>query len=471
MHIGIDCKPLQEGPAGVQTYLRNLVRELASIPEIRVTCFYSTAFKAPELPAGGDVKAVKGPWINNWVWTEWQLPRAVHASNAPGGCRVPGVGGQGSGIGYRVSEVGGSGVGTEDSEQGRSEGLDRAAADTRPVTSKQSSNLTPDPQSTNPQPPTRHPTPDTGHLTPDTRHPTPHSQYPIDIFHFPAYTASSRLNCSKVVSIHDVSYAAHPDWYPHAGGKIRQRFYRRSAECADAVITISEFSKREIARVYSIAPERIFSIYLASGLEDVKAAARWDRPQRLQWYLLHVGDLHARRNLLTALDAFKMVALDRDLDFVFIGRDLGARAEIQQHAKNLGCQNRLHFLQDLPLDQMPHWYRNAALMVYPSLYEGFGLPLLEAMQCGCPVVASRAACIPEITGDAAWLVDPLNAREIADGIRTILAQPETRELLVKKGLQRARQFSWKKTADETVAVYRQVLQRKDAKTQSRKDNS
>jgi glycosyltransferase involved in cell wall biosynthesis len=171
-----------------------------------------------------------------------------------------------------------------------------------------------------------------------------------------------------------------------------------------------------------------------------------------------VGDLHARRNLLTALDAFCTEAADRDLDFVFIGRDLGARAEIQQHARNLGCQDRLHFLQDVPLDQMPHWYRNAALMVYPSLYEGFGLPLLEAMQCGCPVVASRAASIPEVVGDAAWLVDPMSVREIAEGIRAILTQPETRERLIQKGLQRVKQFSWKKTAENTVGVYRRVLQ-------------
>ncbi|HEY3132771.1 MAG TPA: glycosyltransferase family 1 protein [Acidobacteriota bacterium] len=409
----------------MQTYLRNLLPELASIPEIQVACFFSMAFEAPALPAGVKRIPVKGPWINNWVWMEWQLPRAVR--------RMANDEWRMTNEENRKSQV----AGRRSKEELKSNEMSSSASEVRTDSGSR-------------------------HSTFDIRHST------FDLFHFPAYTASSRMSCRKVVSIHDVSYAAYPNWYPHSGGKIRQRFYRRSAECADGIITLSQFSKSEITRVYSIEPSRIFRVHLASGLERVKPAQRWDRPPKGQWYLLHVGDLHARRNLLTALDAFNVVSEERHLDFVLVGRDLGARSDIQQHARKLGCQNRLHFLQDVPLDQMPHWYRNAALLVYPSLYEGFGLPLLEAMQCGCPVVASRAACIPEIAGDAAWLVDPLNAREIAEGIRAILVQPETRAQLIEKGLQRAQQFSWKKTAEQTVGVYREVLKGQDGTIPNRK---
>lgn len=412
LRVGIDCKPLQEGSSGVRTYIGNLLREIASLPNIQLTCFFSSAFRPPDLPAKVHVMPVAGPWINNWVWMEWQLPRAVR----------------------QMSNV-------EDVLQ----------ASARPV----SSDGLPD---------TRYPTSDPQPRTPDTR-----SLTPIDVFHFPAYTASSKLSCRKVVSIHDVSYAAQPQWYPYRGGKLRQRFYRRSAESADAIITMSQFSKEEIIGVYSVEPERVFPIYLASGLEEAVPAAQWERHGNFRNYLLHVGDQHLRRNLLTALEAFQTLAVECDLDFVFIGRDLGARSEIRHRAAVLGCAGRLHFLQDLPLDQMPHWYRHAAALVYPSLYEGFGLPLLEAMQWGCPVVASRAASIPEVAGgNAAWLVDPLNKTQIAEAIAAVLQRPETRASLIARGFERVTRFSWKKTAEQTVAVFRAVLERRHAGAQGRK---
>ncbi|HEY2930792.1 MAG TPA: glycosyltransferase family 1 protein [Acidobacteriota bacterium] len=384
LHVGIDCRPLQEGAAGVRTYLRGLLREFARFSNLQVTCFCSRALPAVELGISSPhvtLVNVAGRWVNNWFWTEWQLPRAVMKSNSEW---------ERSAQRPRVREAGG--------------------ARTRP----------------------------------------------IDLFHFPAYTASSRLSCRTVVSVHDVSYAAHPEWYPNRSGRVRQRFYRVSAEEADAVITMSQFSKSEIMRVYSVAEEDIYPIYLASGLQDVKPAPRWDRPEKLSRYLLHVGDLHRRRNLVTALEAFHRAEPDPDLDFVMVGKDLGGRAEIEERAGALGILPRLHFLQDLPVDQMPHYYQNAVALIYPSLYEGFGLPLLEAMQWQCPVVASRVASIPEVAGDGAWLVDPLNPDEIAEGIRAILRQPETRQRFIEKGLKRAALFTWRKTAEQTAEVYRQV---------------
>ncbi|MGI8785214.1 MAG: glycosyltransferase family 4 protein [Acidobacteriota bacterium] len=354
----------------MRTYLWNLLRELSDVPDLRLTCFVSGALPQPDLSPKVQRQSVAGPWVNNWIWTEWQLPRSLSSKARR---RTDGAGG-------------------------------------------------------------------------------------IDLFHFPGYTLSSRMRCKKIVSVHDVSYAAHPEWYPHSSGRFRQRFYRRSAECADAVLTLSQFSKQEICRVYAVPPERVFIIHPASGLESVQPADRWERPAGVgEKYLLHVGDLHARRNLPTALEAFAAVRKTWDLHFVLIGRDLGARAEIGRHAATLGCESSVHFMENLPLDEMPHWYQNAQALVYPSLYEGFGLPLLEAMQWGCPVAAARVSSFPEVAGDAAWWFDPLSSREIAEGIEAILSQPHTRESLRERGFKRVKEFSWKKTAEETVAVYRQVL--------------
>ena len=360
MRIGVDCLALQNGAAGVKTYLRNLLPHLALVPDVELVRFVSSAFPEPaDLGDGAQTVRVSGRWWNNWVWMRLQLPRAV--------------------------------------------------------------------------PPT------------------------VNLVHFPAYTAAYTLPCPRVVCVHDVSYAARPEWYPHAAGIMRQRFYRRSAVTAQAVITLSQFSRTEIQAVYGIPSERIFPIHLASGLAATRPAERWDRRGLTGAYLLHVGDLHRRRNLRTAIDAFNAVARERSLSFVLIGKDLGERENLQRHAASLGCAGRLLFLQDVPSGELHHWYSNASLLVYVSLYEGFGLPLLEAMQCGCPVIAGRAASIPEVAGDAAWMVDPVKSDEIAAAIRTVMDQPEIRQGLVQRGRSRAGQFDWRKTAEATADVYRSVL--------------
>jgi alpha-1,3-rhamnosyl/mannosyltransferase len=279
----------------------------------------------------------------------------------------------------------------------------------------------------------------------------------FDVFHAPAYQAPLWGVHPLVLTIHDVSYARHPEWHPYKNDPFRRAFYHRSAQAADLIVTDSEFSRSEIVAAYSISRDRIRVVPLAAaplfspGVFDpatVPAGAR-------EPYALHVGDLHARRNLKIALQAVLAVRrLGTKLTFVCAGTDRGVAAGLREEATRATDSDALVLTGPLEDEVLLNLYRGAAMLLYPSRYEGFGLPVLEAMQCGIPVVAARAASIPELTGDAAVLLDPLDVDAWSHAIVEILEDEKGRGDLVTAGLTQAARFSWRKTATETLSVFR-----------------
>jgi alpha-1,3-rhamnosyl/mannosyltransferase len=281
----------------------------------------------------------------------------------------------------------------------------------------------------------------------------------LDLFHAPSYTAPACGPRPLVLTIHDVSYERHPEWYPYRRDPIRRNFYRWSARTANRIITDSEFSRSEIIAAYGLSPGLIDVVPLAAGAEFTPEAAA---PTAEPRYLLHVGDLHPRRNVEIAARALLRVRARRaDLGavrLVLAGVDRGAgralEASMQQEPGGEGLiEMRSHF-SDHELVQL---YRSAAALVYPSLYEGFGLPLLEAMACGVPVVASRSSSIPEVAGDAALLLDPRDEHAWADGIEFVL-NPSHAAAMRDASLRRAARFTWSATADQTLDVYARALE-------------
>jgi len=280
----------------------------------------------------------------------------------------------------------------------------------------------------------------------------------FDVFHAPAYTAPLWDARPLVVTIHDVSYARRPEWSPHPAGigLTRQWFYRRSARRADRILTVSEFSKQEIIAAYDLPADRIDVVPHGVGRNFVP-----DPRQPREPIVLHVGDIHVRRNLAGVLDVVtdlgNTVPELEDLQLVLIGRDLGGLDSLRERAAARGQPGRLVHAGTPDDAALVSWYQRASVFAYPSRYEGFGLPVLEAMACGTPVVASTAASIPEVAGDAAMLLAPDDAPGWHDAIRRVLLDTNLAQELSGRGLARAQTFTWARAAALTLEAYARAI--------------
>ncbi len=279
----------------------------------------------------------------------------------------------------------------------------------------------------------------------------------VDVFHAPSYTAPLGSPRPLVLTIHDISYERHPEWYPYRRDPLRRAFYRWSAGTADRIITDSDFSKQEIVAGYSLDPDRISVVPLAVGSAFT---TRLGTPATSSPYLLHVGDLHPRRNLAVAVRALKRVRARRAdlraLRLVLAGVDRGAGIALIENSSPDDAR-LIELVGKVSEDALLQLYQGACGLVYPSLYEGFGLPLLEAMACGTPVIASRASSIPEVAGDSAVLLDPNDDAGWSEAIESLF-DPAVSGKLRAAGIRRAAAFTWQRAAVATVEVYRQALE-------------
>ena len=285
----------------------------------------------------------------------------------------------------------------------------------------------------------------------------------VDVVHAPAYTAPFWSPAPVVLTIHDVSYARHPEWYPYRRDLVRRAFYRKSAQAAALILTDSHFSASEIRAAYAVDPARTEVVPL--GVDErfvpLDVALPADLPTEIREpYLLHVGDLHERRNLPLVVDALvaarQHFGAPAGLSLVLAGVDRGVGDGLCAMAAAAGIPEAVVTLGAVGEELLRALYQHAAALVYPSLYEGFGLPPLEAMASGVPVIASRSASIPEVVGDAGILLDPSDLRAWTDAIVNVLNDEHLRERLRLQGLARAAEFTWARTARLTLDAYRRV---------------
>lgn len=265
----------------------------------------------------------------------------------------------------------------------------------------------------------------------------------------------------EVVSIHDILFETHPDLFVGAFSKRSAWLIRRSAERARFVLTVSDYSRRALLEHYRLAedkvvvtpdavdPHRFRPIGSQTALENVKERYRLDAP-----FVLSVGRLEPRKNLERLIRAFCRVRerVDRNLELVIAGKEDYRFETIHREAERLS--GAVRFLGPVPDRDLPGIYNLASVLAYPSLAEGFGMPVLEAMACGTPVVASRRGAILEVGGDAAVWVEPEDEESIAAGIEQAL---DDSPRLRKAGLERAERFRWGETARRTLEVYRKCL--------------
>jgi glycosyltransferase involved in cell wall biosynthesis len=237
---------------------------------------------------------------------------------------------------------------------------------------------------------------------------------------------------------------------------VRQAFYRASARRADRILTDSSFSRDEIVAAFDIDPARIDVVPLGVSPRFSPDASISREP-----FVLHVGDLHPRRNLAMLLDAVMHLRRSEPalaaLRLVLVGADRGLLSSLTAQAA--GSDALLH-VGTPGDDDLLGWYRRAAVFAYPSRYEGFGLPPLEAMACATPVLASTAGSVPEVTGSAVPLLDVDDAVGWREAIRRVLDEPAHAAELGSRGVARAAQFTWARTALGTVAAYRRAMEQR-----------
>ena len=259
---------------------------------------------------------------------------------------------------------------------------------------------------------------------------------------------------NQIITIHDLAFLRNPSWF----SKTFYCFYRfllpAIAENSLKIITVSEFSKKEIMRLLNIPGEKIKVVRNAvseSFPDSAEHASRYCDEE----YLLAVSSMDPRKNIKNLLASFNRLNL-KDMKLIVAGPENKIFAS-GKSGKPTTAEHNVAFTGYTSDKELAVLYRNAKMFVYPSLYEGFGLPPLEAMACGCPVVVSNVASLPEVCGDAAYYVDPYDVESIADGMYRVLTDDDLRQNLIKKGFERVKLFSWEKSAKEHIRVFDEVL--------------
>ena len=284
----------------------------------------------------------------------------------------------------------------------------------------------------------------------------------VDALHMPAGISPYWSSTPVLLTILDTILFQMPESFPTWQRHYFQAMGPRSAQHADRILTISEQSKRDIIRQFNVASEKVTVTYLAAGpefrslpQENITAVRQlYGLGER---FILTVGGIEPRKNLGRLLEAFAKLRCEGcPYQLVHVGPKGWHQENLTIKIDQLGLQGSVRFLGLLPLEDLVAIYNAASLFVYPSLYEGFGLPILEAMACGCPVVTSNTSSMPEVAGDAAVLVDPYQVDAIATGIAEVLENTSFATELRQRGRLQAQRFSWQQTALETLKVYHEV---------------
>lgn len=286
----------------------------------------------------------------------------------------------------------------------------------------------------------------------------------IDLFHgldqasFPFWGKRSK----HVVTLHDVIACVFPHLFPWKLRLVLQAAFATIRRQVDLVIVPSESAKEDVAQYLGVERQRI--VIIPHGVEDrfrpigdpARSAVVRQKYGLPHEYILFVGVLEPRKNIPFLMQGFSRLLAEKvgyGLTLVIAGGNGWGLVEIHKAVQSLGLQEHVVFPGFIDEEDLPDLYRGARLFVYPSLYEGFGLPILEAMACGVPVITSNTSSMPEVAGDAALLIDPLDVEGLASAMASVLIDKELKETLQQKGMARASQFSWETTARKTLESY------------------
>lgn len=292
------------------------------------------------------------------------------------------------------------------------------------------------------------------------------SRLHLDLYHSTHYVLPLFVPSRVVVTIHDIIHLLYPQFLPNRLAFIyAQRMMRRSLNRADRAIAVSENTKTDLMEYFGLESDEIRVVY--NGVDETfrqplphEDLERWFRQLDIrQPYLLFVGNPKPHKNLDRVIQAYaralELEAFDGPL--ICVGDRTAAHFKLRQRAEQLGIADRLRLLGHVAQEALPALYQGATLFLYPTLYEGFGLPVIEAMASNTPVLTSNTSALKEVAGGCAHLVDPLDTERMAKAIARLMTDDEYRESLAEKGLARSRDFRWSLAAEKTLELYREVL--------------
>lgn len=286
------------------------------------------------------------------------------------------------------------------------------------------------------------------------------------VFHAPVNVLPERLPCPAVVTIHDLAFVRYPEYFRPARRIYQRTFTERSARVARLIVADSESTRQDIITTFGVAPERVRVIYptvspdfhpIADPTALAAFRARHGLPER---YLLYLGTLEPRKNLITLVEAYARLRAEVEgaPPLILAGGKGWYYESLFERVRALGLERDVTFAGYVSRDEQALWYAGAALFLYPSLYEGFGLPVAEALACGAPTITSDVSSLPEVAGPVAIQVPPTDVARLAHAMRSALADATLRQRIAVEGPQWTRQFSMDRLAREYAAVYHEAAQ-------------
>lgn len=286
----------------------------------------------------------------------------------------------------------------------------------------------------------------------------------IDLFHGLSHEIPLRIQNSgirSIVTIHDLIFLKFPQYFGRIDRLIYKLKARYSCRHADKIVAISECTKRDIIEFFHTDPDKIEVIYQSCD-DSFKSPSSAQTKQEVRIrhtlpskYILNVGTIETRKNLLTLIKALPQIHADYQL--VVVGKSTAYADLVRDEIANLGLKNRVHFLQNVPFDELPSIYQMADAFVYPSLYEGFGIPIIEALYSGIPVIAATGSCLEEAGGENSLYVSPFDEIALSAAINKVLNDPTLAGHMKTRGLEYVQKFNTGVIAGDLMKVYTQVL--------------
>ncbi|GAB6137374.1 glycosyltransferase family 4 protein [Halanaerobaculum tunisiense] len=283
----------------------------------------------------------------------------------------------------------------------------------------------------------------------------------INVFHSPHFVYPIFSFDKLILTIHDLTPLLFPQYFSASERTYIKSMIWLAKFRADKIITVSQNTKQDLINEFNFNSDKIKVIYngiddsykpIRNGLDTIK-----EKYKTGDKYILYVGNIKPHKNIPRLLKALSKVKNDNNMKLVIVGKRDKAYDQVFKVIDRYELEDNVIFTGFVPDNDLLLLYNAATLFVYPSLYEGFGLPPLEAMACGTPVITSNISSLPEVVGEAAITVDPYSIDDLATAINNVLSDSNLQEELSRKGLERVRQFSWRKTAQETFKVYQEVL--------------